>query len=390
MSKEDYDKYMKEKKDTADKDRAVQLKNVMERQNNDENSQFNNFLGKGSGKIWSEAKDYGGYMSPAKNIGAKTKGRYPNAINYSTVVPGGDSLTTIDYIPFLVYSNSSVSESISNQVDTNPFSASMNSNAEETEKKKHGSADDMSKEGIQDKVAGMINKFKKTLWSAGNGDNLVVLSGDGRMNLPDVWTNSSFNRSYSMQFKFESPYGDDLSVFENVVVPFALLLIMATPRQIGKVSYTSPFMVRVHSKGWFSIPMGIIESMSITRSRVKNSVTASGHSRSIEVSLTIKDLSPMMMLGLNMGSFSKPYNANVGFQQYLSTIGALSISDTKSIKARMSLFFKTIRGKFNNMFGKNINILEQFAFKHGSAAPIRTFVEMRKMFGAGSTSTKYY
>jgi hypothetical protein len=66
---------------------------------------------------------------------------------------------------------------------------------------------------------------------------------------PKVWQDSTFSRSYNLRFKFESPYGDPMSIWRHVYAPFLIMLTLAMPRQTGVSSYNSPFLVRVDCPG---------------------------------------------------------------------------------------------------------------------------------------------
>src|SRR5699024_11562674 len=60
---------------------------------------------------------------------------------------------------------------------------------------------------------------------------------------PDVWNNSTFDRIYSLEFKFYSPYGDARSIFNYVYIPFLTLLTTSLPLQDSYYSYKQPFIL---------------------------------------------------------------------------------------------------------------------------------------------------
>ena len=57
----------------------------------------------------------------------------------------------------------------------------------------------------------------------------TILSG-GRMIFPEIWSDSSFSRSYSISLKLVSPSGDKLSIFYNILVPIYHLMAFVLPR----------------------------------------------------------------------------------------------------------------------------------------------------------------
>jgi hypothetical protein len=67
---------------------------------------------------------------------------------------------------------------------------------------------------------GIITRTANALFRVVNGSQLMF---------PDMWQDSRFDKSYNLSFKFYSPYGDPLSIFRNVYVPFIALLALALP-----------------------------------------------------------------------------------------------------------------------------------------------------------------
>lgn len=121
-----------------------------------------------------------------------------------------------------------------------------------------------------------------------------LLAG-GRMQFPEIWSDSSFSRSYNCKLKLVSPSGDKLSVFLNILVPIYHLLAMVLPRESNAtqshagISYYSPFLVRAYSKGLFNIDMGLITDLNISKG-AEGEWTTYGIPTVAEVSFSIKDL----------------------------------------------------------------------------------------------------
>ena len=305
---------------------------------------------------------------------------YPGRMKTPTLynILPGVSIASKKYIPFLLSKSVSTSESISNSTESNPLMSSVNEAAAAQQKKDATGADTTGNAVAS--IADMVkNKLKNVLSSIGKGESGYVMQGNGRMVLPNIWSNSTFSRSYSMTFDFRSPYGDDLSVFENVYIPLILLLVMASPRQIGKNSYTSPFVIRVSSRGWFNCPLGIITSMSIERGEDKNNWTITGKPSSVKVSMSIEDLTPSMMMGLDKGLFSSFMVNNDGFTSYLATLGGLSIADAKSLLQGLRRWADLIDGAIDN-FGKGF--FSRFFMNHSDNFVVKTYMwfEERGLF----------
>lgn len=109
------------------------------------------------------------------------------------------------------------------------------------------------------------------------------------MIFPEMWSDSSPSRNFSISMTFTSPYGHPLAIYYNCLVPLMHLLAMTAPIQVSPNSYRAPYLVRVNSKGWFSCEMGIIESLSIDKG-TDNQWTINGFPSVIKVNMSITDL----------------------------------------------------------------------------------------------------
>ena len=192
---------------------------------------------------------------------------------------------------------------------------------------------------IADKLAGdKSGVIGKILDSASD-----VLAGASIV-FPEIWSDSSYSKSYNLTFNLVSPYGDVESVFLNVYVPMFHLLALTLPKQMEKSanSYTSPFLVRAFSKGWFSTQMAIVDRMSIE----KNSWTVDGLPSSMKISISLKDLYSDLM----MTPTSKPmeFFSNSGMIDFLCVHCGIDIT-----KPQFILYIDTISAL---LLGKAIDI----------------------------------
>ena len=220
--------------------------------------------------------------------------------------------------------------------------------------------------------SGVIDFFSQM--SSGVADSLdltgglEILKGSGYLDVPELWNTSQFTKSYSFDFQLRTPYGDPVSVFYSLYIPLFLLIAGAFPRSVGQNSFTSPFLVRAYSQGMFAIPMGIIDSINIRRGNAEYGwAKGSGNMlpTEIDVSITIKDLSPIMHLAISDGSdmlkqWMNILGANSTFQEYLLTLSGINISQRallfKQFAARKkALLTMMSNNKFNPlMFGFSV------------------------------------
>jgi hypothetical protein len=168
---------------------------------------------------------------------------------------------------------------------------------------------------------------------AENGVN-TILNG-GKIIFPEVWSDSDYNKSYSLDIKLRSPDNDNLSIFLNILKPYCKILAMTLPRarevQNGSLdpnSYGSPFLVKAFSKGMFSIDMGIITSLSVSKGATC-CWNEDGLPTQIDISIEIKDL--YSKLAMSTADISSPVKSikgvinNTAYMDFLGNMAGLNI-----------------------------------------------------------------
>lgn len=218
--------------------------------------------------------------------------------------------------------------------------------------------------GSVEKVAEAFGEFASGVASSLSITGISeVMKGSGFIDIPEVWASSSFNKNYSFELELRTPYGDPISIFYSLYVPLALLIAGAFPRSVGQNAYTSPFLVRAFCQGMFAIPLGIIDSITIRRGAQEYGwADGSGAilPTQINVSFTIKDLSPVMHLAILDDSFTnwfKILGQNSNFQEYLLTLAGADVAQrtlkTELIKSRAKALLKILSNNRLNpmMFG---------------------------------------
>jgi hypothetical protein len=184
----------------------------------------------------------------------------------------------------------------------------------------------------------------------------LVVAGKGYFDIPDIWKESSFSKSYNFDMKLRSPYGDPISVFTNIYIPCMMILCLALPRSVGRNSYTSPFLVQAYCKGQFAIPCGIIESVSINRGGSEHGWTYNWLPTKLELSFSIKDLSPVLHISISSGVIdiiSQIFAPNSTLQEYLLTLAGTGLAERRgskllNIKRKMKIAMKIFRSRWLN------------------------------------------
>ncbi|MGL4949652.1 MAG: hypothetical protein ACRC5M_04660 [Anaeroplasmataceae bacterium] len=306
------------------------------------------------------------------------------------------------YLPFLCQSNITISETFSNATKDHPIVSEINSMSEEVANNKGIGGASKIVAGARNLLTGgggslgdLVNSAASNIATKALGEISsnasemgMIMNGDGRMSIPEIWASSNYSRNYSVDFKFTSPTGDIVSIFENVYIPYLLLLVLTAPLQTGYNSYISPFVIKVFSKGLFSIDMGMIENLSVTRGDGANDRTRSNFPRSIKVNVTVKDLSPVMMLSLGNGAFWKYRRANSSLGEYIATMCNLSLSDRFDIGRKFDRYWALMTASVRDAFSlTNIgyNIGSSFLFK-----PVQAWNRNRVTVDTVNTKDIYY
>lgn len=180
----------------------------------------------------------------------------------------------------------------------------------------------------------------------------TVVAG-GKLVFPELWSESSFQRSYDVKLKLVSPDADDLSIYLNIIVPILHLLGFVLPREAAKShGYISPFLVRCFYKGLFNVDMGIMTDLSITKGK-ESAWTPSGVPSIVEVSFTIKDLYNDMYM-TNMDSMKHNMMNNIILMDYISNLCGVNINEMDVIRGIDLFFTQNVKNRITDTWHMNI------------------------------------
>ncbi len=176
--------------------------------------------------------------------------------------------------------------------------------------------------------------------------------------LPEVWNSNDFTRNYNISMKFNSPYGDPMSVFLNVYLPMLSLMAMMMPRYINAQEYIAPFIVKADAPGAFVCDLGVITDMSIQRGGDASAWTINGLPTSVEISLTIKDLMPSLVMAKSIVEL----NANKSTALFLRNLAGASIDPLGMAKLSLQRRAMTASSQSGFKFSGD-NLFRRFASK---------------------------
>ena len=184
----------------------------------------------------------------------------------------------------------------------------------------------------------------------------TILSG-GRLEFPEIWSDSQFGRSYTATMKLISPYGDKVSVFLNILVPIYHVLALALPRHdaSGIQGYVSPFLIRAYYKGVFNVDLGIIASLSITKG-AEGEWTKDGIPTVAELSFEIKDLYDGFFM--SQGSLIPMYTGpsiftNVTELDYIANSCGINVN-AMEVERVISYYWKILKGSWTDLLELSI------------------------------------
>lgn len=173
-------------------------------------------------------------------------------------------------------------------------------------------------------------------------------SGNGFFDLPKQWSGSSgMSRTLSFNLKLRAKTGgDNVSIFQSIMVPLSILISAALPRAVGDSTYTSPFLVRAFCKGMFSIPAGIISTLSVTRGASEFGWSLNRIPTVVDVNFSIDDLSPMLFLSIAGGqgawdALKQAFVNNSKMHEYINTLVGIGLKERYYLMGQLKRRLKT-------------------------------------------------
>ena len=266
---------------------------------------------------------------------------------------------------FYLDSFNSISESFSNETTESSIASQINGvsdTANEINFLLAGNSSVFSTiaDNVSDAVSSVTSALSGALGTLGGGivgsladTGINTLVNGGKIIFPQIWSNSSYSRSYSLDIKLRSPDHDSLSIFLNIIKPYCKILALTLPRimqnedHYNANGYMSPFLVKAFSKGMFNIDMGIISSLSVNKG-AECQWNDDGLPTQIDITIDITDLySSLAMSGFEstgvVGSLSKAGKQlikivnNTAYMDFLANLAGLNVG-TMAIGRRIKMY----------------------------------------------------
>ena len=273
-------------------------------------------------------------------------------------------------IVFYIDNFSSISESFSNDTTESSIASQVNSTSDTAQELNfllagNNSALGKIADNVTDAVSSVSSALSTALGNLGGGilgsladSGVNTLVNGGKIVFPQIWSNSSYSRDYTIDLKLRSPDHDSLSIYLNIIKPYCKILCLCLPRVMDHEDhyningYMSPFLVKAFSKGMFNIDMGIISSLSVTKG-AECQWNDDGLPTQIDISITITDLySSLAMSGFedtssiwNLG-LGNPFKGaqqiwkivnNTAYMDFLANMAGLNVG-TMAIGRRVQMY----------------------------------------------------
>lgn len=307
-------------------------------------------------------------------VGKETlKGTRLDLLDWTKISTGGLNpfLDVSDYgaVAFYINSDTQITENFSNSTTESSLANSVNSLSEKAREIRFLLGYSANATGVGEKVDSLlesdlnqnIENVQQTIKSITHSNFLEALAGHvstisagGRLIFPEIWSDSSFDRSFDINIKLTSPDNDMLSWYFNICVPLIHLICLAAPKSVdaNPNGYISPFLVRGFYKGLFNVDMGIITSMSITRG-AESAWTKEGLPTEVDVSFTLKDLYQTMSI-TSMQDLKYDTLNNTALMDYLANMCGININKPEVMRQIDMWFTMNFVARVRDAVLKNI------------------------------------
>lgn len=253
------------------------------------------------------------------------------------------------WITFKVNGRDTITDTFSNSTKTPEIASAINSAVATARTLDFSTSGGTTGVGLIDSAVSSVKEFLDgTLDSIALTGLLGVVSGY-YVDIPEVWDSSSASVgdvTYTLQLR--SPYGNDMSLFQDIVVPMAFLLAAACPLAAGKQSHGQPFLVEAYSRGRQTTRLGMFTNLSFTRGVGNMGWRADGRPLAVDVSFTIKDLSTVVAMPLVMdpGIFDDDNK----YTDYMATLGSATLNDMTLLMSKSTLNFNKWKQSWKSRF----------------------------------------
>lgn len=140
--------------------------------------------------------------------------------------------------------NSSFSDNVSNNTRESMLGSTLNNVSHQAQEVRflHGMVTGRGQdENLQHLIHSIEDQKHSMNWfnRIWEGARTTLFRGNNLI-FPEIWSDSSFGKTFNIDVRLASPYGDPESVFLHVLRPLFHIVALATPRQFGPNGYAAP------------------------------------------------------------------------------------------------------------------------------------------------------
>lgn len=234
------------------------------------------------------------------------------------------------WVSFRLDEVGTIGESFSSSVKESSISETINGISSTAKDAKASMANFNFSDGIVgsavESVVSAVGDFTAGILDGVGLSGLAVLGGGAYADIPQIWDNSTANLpSETFTIQLRTPYGNKVSIYQNLYIPLAMLLAGALPLSTGPASYTSPFLCQCFVKGRMQSRNAIITELSITRGTSNAGWSVDGLPLGIDITFTVTDLSSVMHAPI--AERTGLLDDDNAFMDYMAVLGSLGVAD---------------------------------------------------------------
>ena len=282
-------------------------------------------------------------------------------------------LRDVNIVQFYVDPDSGVSENMSNSSEPSAFKSLFDTGSGAIKELQFiaGTADSDTEELLTsfatkagDMLSGLTsyNGFGSPLARIfGLGGN--VLKGENII-MPDIYTSSSYTKSYSLTIVLKNLYGNRYGYYMEVLVPILHLMALSFPSQASANTYKAPPIIKAFIPGVFSCNLGLVSGISIDKSVSNESWTVDGLPNEVTVRLDIADL--YSDLTISPSTHPLLFANNSSLIDYLSVSCGLDVM-RPNFKKKLSMVVNAVGTNFMDIPSNVINVVSDKVDKRVSS-----------------------
>jgi len=242
------------------------------------------------------------------------------------------------FVSFIVDYDPRIQTSFNNNTRESDLANTMNETSRNIRNKLHDLSDgNLGDNMLADTLEGIISTAKSFLSGVANSmglSGLAILGGKTFVDVPEYWDSSTTAMpTSSYNIKLRTPYGNPISVLNNIMVPLAMLIAGVAPRTTGKNSYAGPFLCKLWQRGYNQIQIGIIKDLNISIATSNIGRNLMYQPTGIDVSFSIANLSKILHVPIinelsDRDAFGITlFDEDNNFTEYMAILSGLSLAD---------------------------------------------------------------